>query len=151
MLGHNVESNSLSLSVEEVAVELLEIKAERHNLLLRLNTYRASSKKMERRLSEQDDILKTMTASMKHLEKKVTSLENKKRHLESTSEELVRRHGGEGKVVGRSVRKPVISVGARSIRVMMCIIRAFSKRCLKEITDQNYFSEYLHRNWTRPS
>lgn len=44
---------------------------------------------------------------MKHLQKKLNSLENEKRLLSKTSEELMRRYGKQKKVAGSSMRKLV--------------------------------------------
>lgn len=72
---------------------VLKVTAERDGHLLRLNDHRISKKSSERKLLERDVILKTMQASVKHLEKSLILLENETRRLEKINEMLMRKYG----------------------------------------------------------
>lgn len=76
-LGHNSGRNRLLVSAEEDADGLLDIIAESGDLLLWLLTKRCSRKLWTEAIGK-DDILKPMTASVKHLENKLRSIEIEK-------------------------------------------------------------------------
>lgn len=59
----------------------MELATERHNLLLRFIDYKVSTEDLERKVWEQDVIVKPMTASVRKLKKKVCSLQNGARLL----------------------------------------------------------------------
>lgn len=48
---------------------VIEVTADRDDLVLRLKDYRVSKENFERKLLKQDIILKEMAASVKHLER----------------------------------------------------------------------------------
>lgn len=62
-LGQKQERNSLLTSERRVAEMLLEVTAEKYDLLLRLTDYKVSKENFKRRLSEEKEISKVMTAS----------------------------------------------------------------------------------------
>lgn len=141
-------NNAPSLSTEEAADRVVELTAEKDELVVRVNDYKVARENLERKLSEQDVILKAMTASVKNLEKTVSSLEEENRLLKKTNEELTATYGGQKTVVGKSVEKLVKSVPTRFVGMAMCISRAIPKWCAREICELDYFSAYLRRNWT---
>lgn len=57
---------------------IIEFAAEQHVPLIRLNDYKMQKESLERKTSEQKDIVRLMTASMTRGEKRVCFLENKK-------------------------------------------------------------------------
>lgn len=67
-LGHNNGRHSFSISVENGVETILEVAAKIDDLLLRLPNYIVPKKIMERRPSEQNVIVKSITASVKQLE-----------------------------------------------------------------------------------
>lgn len=136
------------VSAEEGARRVLEVTAERDDLLLRSNDYKVSKVNSKQKLSEQNDILKAMTASLKQLEKKLSSVMEEKRLLEKTNKRLMRMYGAQNTVMGR-VGKLIKSVSTCFLGMAMCINKAPTKWVLKEISRPEYFSVDLHRNWTR--
>lgn len=89
-LRHNNERNYLLVSGEAYVVWALEVTAERYYHFLRMNNYKVSKESLKRKLSEQVVILKTMTASMKQPEKKLSSTKNEKRLLKKTNQKVRR-------------------------------------------------------------
>lgn len=51
-------------------------------------------------------------------------------------------------MVGRSVKKLVKGVATRLVKMAMCISTDIPKCSLRKILKPDYFSKYLHRNWT---
>lgn len=58
---------------------------------------------------------------------KMRSLNNEKRLLENTSDELMKKYGEQKKEVGRTVRKLLKSVATRFVSIAMCIEQNNSK------------------------
>lgn len=58
--------------------------------MLRINDFMASKEDLERKHLNQDVIFKAMTALVKQLKEKLSSLENDQSLIKRTSEELVR-------------------------------------------------------------
>lgn len=63
------EKESFLVSAQKNAKRVLEVKAERDDLMLRLNDYDVSMENFEPKPSKQDITLKVMTTSEKHLER----------------------------------------------------------------------------------
>lgn len=68
-LGYNNESNWHLVNAEEIAKSVLEVTADRDDLWLRLNDYRVCKEILDRKKTEQDDILKAMMASVRRMGK----------------------------------------------------------------------------------
>lgn len=66
-----MERNFLSLSAEIAAERVMELTVQKDDLLLRLDDYKVPKKNLERRVSEDEVIVKEMSASVKQLIKKV--------------------------------------------------------------------------------
>lgn len=67
-IGRNTKINLLLFNVEEGARRVLEVAAEKDDHLLWYNYYKVYRESLERKLSDQRDILKVVTLSVKHLE-----------------------------------------------------------------------------------
>lgn len=104
-LVNNNKSNSLSVSAEEDTERVVQVTNENEDPLLRLNGYKVPEESLGRKLSKQGNILKAMTASENHLEKKLCSLENEKAPLEKSNDELMKKYGEQNTVLGGSVIK----------------------------------------------
>lgn len=81
----------------------------------------------KQKISEQDEFLKTLTVSMKHQKKKLSSLENKKFLLERTNAELLRMYGEQNTAVGRSLGEVVKRAASRFVGIVMFISRTLTK------------------------
>lgn len=82
---------------------------------------------MKQKLSEQDIILKAVTALAK-LFKKTSLLENEKTPLQKTSEELMTKYGEQNVVVGSSAEKLVKTASTRFVGMSICISKAIGKQ-----------------------
>lgn len=82
---------------------------------------------MYRELSEQDVILKAITAPEKQARKVLLSLANEKRLTEKTNEKLVRKCIEHKMAVERLARKLVKSVFTLSVGMRVCTSRAITK------------------------
>lgn len=89
-----------------------------------------------------------MTALLNQLEMSLNSLENGKRLLEEKKGELMRRCGEQNMVVARNVRKLVKNVPTCSVGIAIAFDKAILKRCLKEISVLDLFSENLRQKCT---
>lgn len=63
---------------EKGSDRVFEATAGRGDLLLRLNDCKVTKENVERELSEQNVIVKSITVSLKHQQKKLNSLDNAK-------------------------------------------------------------------------
>lgn len=70
--------------------------------MLQLKDYNLSKETLERKVSQQDAVLKTMTESVRQLEKKSNLFENEKRLLEKADEVLLKKREKQTTVVGSS-------------------------------------------------
>lgn len=89
-LGKCKDRNSLLISAVERGESVLEVIAERRDLLLRANDYKVSNEDLKSKLSE-NSILTALMTSGKQLEKKLSSLVNEMRLIEKDSEEIIRK------------------------------------------------------------
>lgn len=85
----------------------MKVMVERDGFLLRLNDCNVFQKILECQVSEHKVVLKVMTVSVRHLEKKSSSLDNEKRLLENTNKELMRRSAEDKNLVGKGARKRI--------------------------------------------
>lgn len=69
-----------------------------------------------------------------------------KRRLEQANRELLTKYGKEKTLVGGSVWKLVKSVSVRFPVMVMRISRAILKWSLRQISEVDYFKEYLRHN-----
>lgn len=83
--------------------------------------------------------------------KKLSTVETEKRLLEETNEKTMRKYGAQNSVVRKGVGKPIKSVPVCFVGKAMCISGVIPKCCRREISEQDYFSEDMRRNWTRCS
>lgn len=111
--------------------------------MLRSYDYKVSNKNLERKLFEQDVTLNAMVTSAKQLQKKFSLIENEKRQLVKTNDELMRKYGAQNIVVGKSVKRPAKGVPNCLVGMAVYISRALPKWCLRENSKLNYFSEDL--------
>lgn len=63
------------------------------------------------------------------------SVENEKRLLKRTSEELVRKYGAQNAVLGKKVKTLVICTSIRYVRIAMCISSAVPKWFFREMSE----------------
>lgn len=120
---------------------VLEITAERDDILLRLNDHSVSNEALERKMSKQDAIFTAKTAPIKQLEKKLSLLKYENRLLEETNEEVMRPFAEQDQAVRRVVTKLLKSVASRSVAVSMVISRA----TFTIVFDRNLGAELLQR------
>lgn len=135
----------------EGAENFLDVTAERYDLLLLVNDYKMCKESFERKQFEQDVNMKKKTASVKHLEEKLSSLQIENVLVEKDNDELMRSYAEQKTVWGRSVKNLVKIVPTRFFRILTCISRAISKRCLTEIPELEYIRKDLRRNRTAHS
>lgn len=110
-----------------------------------------SNEKLEHKLFEEHVILQAMTSSVRDMKKKLVALENVRTLPKKSNKELMKSYGEENVVVEKSVKKLVESFPTRLVGMEMCNARAIPKRCLIRISQPDYFSDYLRRNWTNSS
>lgn len=106
---------------------------------------------MERRVSEQHVILNAMKGSVKHLENKLSLLENEKSLLEKTTIKRMRRYSEKNTVVRRRVCRLAKSVATCFRWTTMCISRPIPKKVLKDRSVLEHFSKDQRQNWTARS
>lgn len=63
-LGDEIKKNWFSISAELDEQKSMEFKADRNELLLRLNDYEATKKSLDRKVSERQVIVKALRAPM---------------------------------------------------------------------------------------
>lgn len=88
-------------------------------------------------------ISKAIIASVRPLEKQLSSLQNENRQLEKFNGKLTRRYGEQKTVVRRAVRRLVKCTTIRLVGMRMCISRTHPRWRLRAKSKLDYFSESL--------
>lgn len=101
---------------------------------------------MERKVSEQAIVLKTMTASVKRPEEKQASLVNEMTQLDCSSEERMRRYGEHSSVTEKVVGKLVESVATCLVEKAVFMSTATLRWCLRDVSERCFNSEHLRKN-----
>lgn len=141
-LGDEFERNSQYLSA--VAAErVINFTGKSDDVLLLANDYRVSKKILERKLLEQELIVKVMTALVRQLEKNML-FTRRNIFLQKTNEKLIRWSCEQKSVAGRSVAKLVKNAGTRFVGTVICIIRAIPKCC----SARDIGTEPFHRTYS---
>lgn len=89
----------------EGAQRAFEVATEADRLLLQLNNYEMSRKSLKRKLSKGTIISKPRMASVKQLRKKLSEVDDEKRLLEMTSEDMMKNYDAQNTVREKSVEK----------------------------------------------
>lgn len=108
--------------------------------------YEVSKETFERKLSKRNCISKAMAASGKQPEEEPSLLENEKRILDKSDQELTRTYCKNRTAVRKSTGKLVEIVATRFVEMAMCISRAFARSVLREIPELPFFSEEMSPN-----
>lgn len=119
-LRYEIRGNLLSFSTEAVPKSSMQRTAEKDDLLLLLYDYKVAKRHLKSRVSEKLAIVKVMMVYVEQLYKNVSLLEEGKRLLQKTRQQLMRSRGRRGTAVGMSVARLVKIVATRFIEMEMC-------------------------------
>lgn len=92
-----------------------------------LNEYKIAKENLEKKVSEQEVIIKVMTASVQQPEKRIGKLESDTKLLQKTIEKLMESYGKRTAVEGKVGDRLVKSVGNRFVGVAICISNGIPK------------------------
>lgn len=129
----------------------MELTAESNYLLLRLDDYKVLKENLERAVPEQDVIVKTKTAVVTQLEKKVSSLEDDNIPLQKNKEELMRTHSEQKTILRRRVGRHVENIETHFAEIKICNSRGNQSSFLQNISELYHFSKDLRLNLKRRS
>lgn len=110
------------------------LMAERDELIVRLDKYNVSKKNLERKVFEEEVIIRSMTGSMKQLERKVSSSRDEINLLQKTNEEVTVIYDEEKTVLRKRITKVAKSVSTLMIRIVMCVSKTTLKWCTRELS-----------------
>lgn len=100
---------------------------------------------VKRKKSEKEVILKSLTASVKHLEEKACLSQENRTWLQ-INEKLTRKYGEQRTVVCRGVGNLMTSIATHLVLVAMCISRAIWMCYRRVLSELDYFRKQLRRN-----
>lgn len=129
----------------------MQFTAERDDLSPRLSDNKVPKENLEWKLSNLAVTSTVLTALGKHMDSKLSSLQNKRCVLAKTIAVQKLKYGEPNTVVGKSERKLVKRVATRCVEMTMSISRAIRESCLRGMSELDYFSQDMHRNWTERS
>lgn len=105
----------------------MEVTAESDDFLLRSSHYTTFKQMLQPKLSIQGNTFMLMAASVKQLQKKLSSVVIEKRRLEMTIRKPMRKYSKHNTVVGKSVEKLENRVANHFLGMAMCISKANPK------------------------
>lgn len=109
-IDHYNKIDWFPISLEDGVDWVSEVTVESDISLVRLNYFIQSKKSFERNPLEQDVNLRSMTASVKQLKKKLSIVENDKKLLERTYAELVKKYNAKNTVMRTNLEKLAKSI-----------------------------------------
>lgn len=103
--------------------------AEKVEIVLYLSENKVSAVSLERKVPEQEVIVKKMTVSLNQLKKHRRWLNYENRFRQETDEQVMREYGEQKTVMGRNTRRLVESVSICVAKIDIRSNRAILKRC----------------------
>lgn len=124
-----------SRSVEDMMNWEALLRMENDQMAGRLNEYKMAKENLERKVSEQELIIKAITASVQQLENRIGKLESDSKLLQKTNDEIMESYGKQAAVEGKVEDRLVKSVSRRFVGVAISISNVIPKWCGREVSE----------------